>query len=109
MVLGDIDEVAELLKTHRLECVDKAGFNVFRPVKLMLAQTAQTIKEALVEYREKSAFEYKYDGAWVQIHKQNDEVKIFSRRLSDVTESLPEITEIIRRNIVANSLLSRVK
>ncbi len=105
MVLGDIGEVAELLKTHGLEGLDKAGFNVFRPVKLMLAQTAQTIKEAIVEHGGKSAFEYKYDGARVQIHKQNDEVKIFSRRLSDVTESLPEVTEIIRRNIVAHSAI----
>ena len=54
----------------------------------MLAQTAQTVNEALVEHGGKSALEYKYDGARVQIHKQNDKVQIFSRRLSDVTESL---------------------
>ena len=48
MVLGDIGEVALKLKTEGSEQVwTKAGFNVFRPVILMLAQTAQTVKEAL--------------------------------------------------------------
>jgi len=40
-----------------------------------------------------AAFEYKFDGARVQIHLKNDTVRIFSRRLSDVTSSLPDIVE----------------
>ncbi len=105
MVLGDIGEVAATLKTQGLDGLDKAGFSVFRPVKLMLAQTAQTVAEALTEHGGKTALEYKYDGARVQIHKQNGEVQVFSRRLSNVTESLPEIVEIIKRNITAPSAI----
>ncbi len=52
-----------------------------------------------------TAFEYKYDGARVQIHKQNGKVNVFSRRLSDVTESLPEIVEIVEQNIQAQSVI----
>ncbi len=88
MVLGDIGEVAAILKMKGAEGLDKEGFSVFRPVKLMLAQTAQSVQEALTEQGGKSAFEYKYDGARVQIHKQNGKVEIFSRRLSDVTAEL---------------------
>jgi DNA ligase-1 len=105
MVLGDIGEVAATLKTQGLEGLEKAGFSVFRPVKLMLAQTAQTVAEALTEHGGKTALEYKYDGARVQIHMQNGKVQIFSRRLSNVTESLPEIVEIIKRNITASSAI----
>jgi len=105
MVLGDIGEVAAILKTQGLAGLEKAGFSVFRPVKLMLAQTAQSIKEALKEFSGKTAFEYKYDGARVQIHKQNGSVEVFSRRLSNVTESLPEIVELIKRNVVAKSAI----
>ena len=83
----------------------KAGFSVFRPVNLMLAQTAQSVQEALTEHGGKTAFEYKYDGARVQIHKQNGKVKIFSRRLTDVTESLPEIVKIVEQNIQAQSII----
>ena len=105
MVLGDIGEVAATLKTHGVEGLEKAGFSVFRPVKLMLAQTAQTVNEALTEQRCKTAFEYKYDGARVQIHLQNGDVEIFSRRLTNVTESLPEIVEAVKRNIKAQSAI----
>ncbi|MGD0644509.1 MAG: ATP-dependent DNA ligase [Candidatus Bathyarchaeia archaeon] len=105
MVLGDIGEVAATIQTQGEEGLEKAGFSVFRPVKLMLAQTAQTVNEALVEQGGKTAFEYKYDGARVQIHKQNDTVEVFSRRLTNVTESLPEIIEIVKHNIKAQSAI----
>jgi DNA ligase-1 len=105
MVLGDIGEVAATLKTRGIEGLEKAGFNVFRPVKLMLAQTAQTVNAALAEHGGKTAFEYKYDGARVQIHKQNGSVEVFSRRLTNVTESLPEIVETVKRNIKAQSAI----
>ena len=58
-----------------VEGLEKVAFNVFRPVKLMLAQTAETVKEALDAQGCKTAFEYKYDGARVQIHKQNGSVE----------------------------------
>jgi DNA ligase-1 len=105
MVLGDIGEVAEILKTLGSEGLEKVGFKVFRPVKLMLAQTAQSVHEALKVQGGKTAFEYKYDGARVQIHKQNGKVQIYSRRLSNVTKSLPEIITIVEQNIQTQSAI----
>lgn len=105
MVLGDIGEVAEKLKTEGIEGLEKAGFSVFRPVKLMLAQTAESVQEALMEQDGNSAFEYKYDGARVQIHKQGIVVRVFSRRLTDVTESLPDIVETIKQNLQADNAI----
>ena len=90
MVLGDIGEVAAIIKTHGTEGLEKVGFSIFRPVKLMLAQSAQSVQDALAEHGGKTAFEYKYDGARVQIHKQKGRGEIFSRRLSDVTQSYPK-------------------
>ena len=106
MVLGDIGEVAAIIKTQGLEGLEKAGFSVFRPVKLMLAQTTQSVNEALAEHGGETAFEYKYDGARVQIHKQNGTVQVFSRRLTDVTKSLPEIVKIVEQNIRAQSIIA---
>jgi len=105
MVLGDLGEVAKTLKTQGAQALEKADFTVFSPVKLMLAQTAQSTGEALAEHGGKSAFEFKYDGARVQIHKQNGKVRIFSRRLTDVTESLPEIVQIVEQNVHAQSII----
>ncbi len=102
MVMGDIGEVAAIAKTKGKEGLSQIDFQVFRPVKLMLAQTADTVSDALAEHDWRTAFEYKYDGARVQIHKRGDEVKVFSRRLIDATQSLPEVIEAVKGNIKAD-------
>jgi len=99
MVLGDIGEVAAKAKIEGKDGLTRINFKIFHPVKLMLAQMADDVAEALEEHGGKTAFEYKLDGARVQIHKFGDEVRIFSRRLTDVTESLPEIVEVLRNNV----------
>jgi DNA ligase-1 len=105
MVLGDIGTVAALIKAEGKGALSKIGFKIFRPVKLMLAQMANDVAEALKEHGGKTAFEHKLDGARVQIHKQGECVRIFSRRLTDVTKSLPEIVDIVRREIKAREVI----
>ena len=105
MVTGDVGEVASVLKAEGREGLGRIGFEVFRPVQLMLAQMADNVEEALKEHGGKTAFEFKYDGARVQIHKHGDEVRIFSRRLTDATGSLPEIVETVITNVVAREAI----
>lgn len=105
MVTGDVGEVASVLKAEGREGLGRIGFEVFRPVQPMLAQMADNVEEALKEHGGKTAFEYKYDGARVQIHKHGDEVRIFSRRLTDATGSLPEIVETVITNVVAREAI----
>jgi DNA ligase-1 len=99
MFAGDIGEVAAICKKQGSEGVSRLGFKIFKPIKPMLAQTAENPKEAFEEHDGKTAFEYKLDGARIQIHKSHDGVKIFSRRLTDVTESLPEIVRLVRQEV----------
>jgi len=101
MALGDLGEVAALAKTGGDKSLSQVTFKVFRPVQLMLAQVADDVAEALEEHGGETAFEYKYDGARVQIHKLGNEVQIFSRRLTDVTQSLPEIVDAIKRSVAS--------
>lgn len=105
MALGDIGEVAAIAKTEGKERLLQIGFKVFRPVKLMLAQVASGVDEALAEHGGRTAFEYKYDGARVQIHKRSGEVRVFSRRLTDVTQSLPELVEAVKANVKADEVI----
>jgi len=105
MALGDIGEVAAIAKAEGKERLSQVGFQVFRPVKLMLAQVADNVAEALAEHGGRTAFEYKYDGARVQIHKRGSEVRVFSRRLTDVTQSLPEVVEAVKANIKAGEAI----
>jgi DNA ligase-1 len=99
MVVGDVGEVAAIAKTEGAKGLTERGFTVFRPVNLMLAQMAEAVSVALAEHGGRTAFEYKYDGARVQIHKFAATVRIFSRRLTDVTESLPEVVEMVESNV----------
>jgi DNA ligase-1 len=104
MVLGDIGEAAFIAKTGK-ERLLEIGFQVFRPVKLMLAQVASDVAEAVVNHGGKTAFEFKYDGARVQIHKGGSVVRVFSRRLTDVTESLPEVVDAVEANLGASDAI----
>jgi DNA ligase-1 len=105
MITGDIGEVAAVAKAQGKDGVSKLQLQVFQPIKPMLAQTAEDVKEALKQHGDKTAFEYKLDGARVQIHISKETVRIFSRRLTDVTESFPEIVHLARTQIKAGKAI----
>lgn len=86
-LIGDLGETAVRALTQK-ELPTKIV--LFQPVKPMLAQMGD-----LQDITEKMALEYKLDGARIQIHKSTDKIKIFSRRLTDVTDSLPDITVLV--------------
>jgi DNA ligase-1 len=69
---------------------------LFRPLQPMLAQTAADPAEALAALGGRCAFEWKLDGARVQIHRQGDVVRLFTRGLLDATASAPELVEWAR-------------
>src|SRR2546426_4798649 len=65
----------------------------------MLAESADDVDEALAAHRGRSALEFKYDGARIQLHRDADRVAVWTRRLSDVTRSLPDVVAIARRDL----------
>src|SRR5207244_730369 len=74
----------------------RARRRLLAPMKPMLAEMSGDLDEVLAEHGGQTAVEYKLDGARIQIHRKGDVVRIFSRRLSDVTDSLPEIVAIAK-------------
>jgi len=78
---------------------------LFVPVKPMLAEMAEDISQVLAEHKDGSAFEYKFDGARIQIHRKQDRVRIFSRRLTDVTDSIPEMVDYAKTKVKASEFL----
>jgi DNA ligase-1 len=74
-----------------------AGFRLelFRPVQPMLAQSADDVADALARLG-RAAFEWKLDGARVQIHRKGDLVRVFTRRGNEVTPAVPELVEAVR-------------
>ncbi|MDI7276778.1 MAG: ATP-dependent DNA ligase [Anaerolineae bacterium] len=96
MLWGDLAEVASVALASGRAGLADGGIRLFRPLRPMLAQTADTMEEALRLLNGDLALEYKLDGARVQIHRDGPEVRIYSRHLSDVTESLPEVVDAVR-------------
>ncbi|MGA2410977.1 MAG: ATP-dependent DNA ligase [Candidatus Binataceae bacterium] len=65
-----------------------------RPLRPMLAQPAANIIEAFRMLGDRIAIEHKLDGARVQIHSGPAGVRIYSRRLNEITPSLPEVVDL---------------
>jgi DNA ligase-1 len=77
------------------EALSRFILQPFQPVQPMLADTAADVGDALATLGEAS-FEYKLDGARIQVHKAGDEVKVYSRNLRDVTPAVPEVVSVAR-------------
>jgi len=105
MLVGNLAQVAELALTKGPEAVNDVGVTLFVPIKPMLAQMAQDLGEVFKEHGGASAFEFKYDGARVQIHRKGDVIRIFSRRLTDVTTSLPDMVKLAGERIRSQEFL----
>jgi DNA ligase-1 len=95
MMAGDLCKVARTLLEAGEGALDQYGVVVFQPVHPMLAQPAADVDEALTTIGE-AIFEYKFDGARIQAHKQGDNVRVYTRALNDVTESVPEVLDMVR-------------
>jgi DNA ligase 1 len=105
MLQGDIGDVANKAMTDGVSALEKISLRLFVPVKPMLAEMADDVGQVLEEHGKSTAFEYKFDGARIQIHKKNDEVRIFSRRLTDVTDSIPEMVLFAKKRVKASEFL----
>jgi DNA ligase 1 len=76
--------------------LDAFQLELFSPVSPMLAQTAADVGEALAQIAGEVAFEWKMDGARIQVHKVDQEVRIYTRGLNEVTAAIPEVVESVR-------------
>jgi DNA ligase-1 len=95
MLAGDLAPVASAALAHGDAGLAPFALTPFQPVQPMLADSADDVDGALAELGNAS-FEYKLDGARIQVHKVDDEVRVYSRNLKDVTAAVPEIVAVIR-------------
>jgi DNA ligase 1 len=82
------------------------GARVAKPLKPMLAFPAADVAEAFAVLGPELSFEHKLDGARVQIHHAADgTVRIFSRRLNEITASIPDVAEMLNRMDARHAIL----
>jgi DNA ligase-1 len=93
MLGGALPAVASAALTGGADALAEFTLTVGRPVGPMLAQTATGVADALQRLGGTAIFEAKLDGARVQIHRDGDDVALYTRSLDDVTARLPEVVE----------------
>jgi DNA ligase-1 len=104
MYARDLGAVAQAALCGGSAALGQFQLELFMPVAPMLAQTAPDVATALRELGGEAAFEWKMDGARIQVHKRATEVRIYTRGLNDVTAALPEIVEFAR-TLAAQALI----
>ena len=96
MYARDLGTLARRALTQGSAGLEQFSLELFSPVAPMLAQTATDPAEALGALSGPVAFEWKMDGARIQVHKRAAEVRIYTRNLNDVTAAIPEIAALVR-------------
>lgn len=95
-VCSDIGHVAEVVFSSGLKGIKKIRMALNRPIKPMLAQRVSEMKDILEKIDSKEiSVEEKYDGERIQVHKDGEKVRLFSRRLTEVTDQFPDIIKNI--------------
>jgi DNA ligase-1 len=105
LFLSDLAEVAVIALTEGTAGLEGVDIKLFVPLLPMLSELSEDFNEIFKAHGGETALEYKYDGARVQIHKDGDQVRIWSRRLTEVTDSLPEIVEIAQKKLHGASFI----
>jgi DNA ligase 1 len=90
MILGDIGVLARQAAEGDVRAIK---IRPFRPVNFMLAEPMATAKEIAEHFGKAAYAEYKYDGVRAQVHRAEGSVRVYSRRLEDITPSFPEIAQ----------------
>jgi DNA ligase-1 len=95
MLGGRLDVIARIALTEGRPGLEAVQLEVGRPVQPMLASTAASVTAALADLGE-AAVEWKLDGIRLQVHRDGDDVRLYTRNLNDITDRLPQVVDLVR-------------
>jgi DNA ligase-1 len=102
---NDLKKVFLISKNKKIKELEEISLEIGKPSKVMLAQKAESISYAFEKLGTPCAIEYKYDGFRLIIHKKGNNVKLFTRKLEDVTKQFPEVVEYVKKYVKGNSFI----
>jgi DNA ligase-1 len=104
-VCSDLARVAEVLAKDGLDSLKRIQASVGRPIRMMAAKKLSEPAEIIEKAGPEVLVEYKYDGERVQVHKNGKDVILFSRRQEQITEQYPDVVELVRHQIEAETCI----
>ncbi|KYK26714.1 hypothetical protein AYK26_07185 [Euryarchaeota archaeon SM23-78] len=102
---ADYGEVARMIMKKGEKAFGELVLEAGSPINVMLYQKAKDLEEAFERVGKPCAFEFKYDGFRMQIHKKVKNIKIFTRRLDEVTKQFPEVVEYVKKYVNAKEFI----
>src|SRR3989338_5409034 len=102
---NDFSLVTEICRKDGLKGLLGQSMIVGKPVKVMLALKAKNAQDGLDMVGMPAQAEYKLDGFRMQVHKHEKIIKLFTRRLEDVTKQFPDVVKAIEEGISAESCI----
>jgi DNA ligase-1 len=96
MLGGDLGATAAAALGEGATGLAAVHLQVLRPLRPMLATTAPSVAEAMA-VAGRASVEWKLDGARIQVHRDAEEVRVFTRNLNEITHRLPEVVDVARR------------
>lgn len=102
---SDLGIIGQTLWEKGLEGVNKLDVEVGRPLRSELTERLPDAKTILEKMGGRAHIQYKYDGFRVQIHKNGDTVRLFSRNLEETTLMMPEIIEGVKKQVKAKTII----
>ena len=95
MLSGSLIATATAALAGGVDALREFRLTLGRPVRPMLASPAESLDEAIGELGDVSV-EYKLDGARIQVHRDGDEIHVYTRTLREITDSVPELVALVR-------------
>ncbi|TFV88188.1 ATP-dependent DNA ligase [Blastococcus sp. CT_GayMR20] len=96
MLSGRLPETAAAALTGGVAALDATRLQVGRPVRPMLASPGSSLDAALADLGTDVTVEFKLDGARIQVHRDGDVVRVWTRTLREVTDGVPELVDRVR-------------
>ncbi len=96
---SDLGFVAKTLMNEGIDGIRKIKITIGRPVRAMLAERLKSSKEIIEKVGGICAVEYKYDGLRIQAHISPERTYLFSRRLENLTEQFPDVSEALKKSL----------
>jgi DNA ligase-1 len=96
MLSGRLPETAATALAGGVEALAVVHLQVGRPVRPMLASPGSSLDAALADLGTDVTVEFKLDGARIQVHRDGDVVRVWTRMLREVTAGVPELVDRIR-------------
>ncbi len=109
-VTNDFAIVAERARIDGRDGLAALDVEVFRPIKPMLARKAESITDAIADLQPEGTdtpvlFEAKYDGIRAKLHRHDGDLRMFTRRLEEVTKQFPDVIEAVETSVEGDSFI----